>query len=199
MERKELGIEWEPVESLAPYAMNAKEHSAEQVEQIAASIREFGFNDPVAVWTNADGCSEIVEGHGRVMAAQLLGMDVLPVIHLDALTDEQRRAYTHVHNQTTLSSGFDWDVLTAEIDALPEFDWQGFGFDVVGIDGFGQDFTLPDGDAPQFKTVSLHLTAEQHALLAEALSGIERGGCKLQGGNESGDKVCEAVRQWAGL
>lgn len=115
--------------ALAPYANNAKLHDSEQVGQIAASIREFGFNDPVAVWQNEDGRTEIVEGHGRVLAAQRLGMGKVPVFYLNHLSDEQRRAYTHVHNQTTLSSGWDTGVLEAEIEAL-DFDWGSFGFDL---------------------------------------------------------------------
>lgn len=131
MEMPELTVEEMPTEALIPYANNAKEHSQLQVEQIANSIEAFGFNDPVAVWENAQGELEIVEGHGRVMAAKRLGIDVLPVIRLDHLTDEQRRAYTHVHNQTTLNSGFDVDVLDAEIEQL-DFDWDSFGFDSPG-------------------------------------------------------------------
>lgn len=115
--------------ALAPYANNAKLHDSEQVGQIAASIREFGFNDPVAVWQNEDGQTEIVEGHGRVLAAQRLGIGKVPVFYLNHLSDEQRRAYTHVHNQTTLSSGWDTGVLEAEIEAL-DFDWVSFGFDL---------------------------------------------------------------------
>lgn len=135
----ELRIERLRVDELAPYAGNAKEHPAEQVEQIAASMREFGNCDPIAVWTNGDGVPEIVEGYGRVMALQLLGAEFAPVIYLDHLSDEQRRAYVHVHNQTTLNSGFDMDVLQAEIDALPEFDWEAFGFDAFGEDSEGDE------------------------------------------------------------
>jgi ParB-like chromosome segregation protein Spo0J len=131
MKNPELKVELARTVDLVPYAGNAKIHSAEQVEQIAASIEEFGFDDPVGVWTNADGEPEIVEGHGRVMAANLLGMEHVPVIYLDHLTDEQRRAYVHVHNQTTLSSGFDLDALAADMADLPTFDWAEFGFDEV--------------------------------------------------------------------
>ncbi len=115
---------------LAPYAGNAKIHTEEQVEQIANSIRDFGFNDPVGVWHDADGTPVIVEGHGRVLAAQLLGMEELPAIALDHLTDEQRRAYVHVHNQTTLTSGFDMEALQRELEALPEFSWESYGFEL---------------------------------------------------------------------
>lgn len=123
-----------PTADLVPYANNSKNHPDYQIDQIAASIEEFGFNDPVAVWENSNGEREIVEGHGRVLAARKLGIDRLPVIFLNHLSDAARRAYTHVHNQTTLTSGLDYEVLDAEIEELPDFDWEGFGFDAGAID-----------------------------------------------------------------
>lgn len=126
----ELRVTMTPTSELVPYAGNAKEHPDEQVEQIARSISDFGFNDPVGVWHGPDGSPVIVEGHGRVLAAQRLGMEELPTIALDHLTDEQRKAYVHVHNPTTLTSGFDLEVLQAELQALPEFDWGSYGFDL---------------------------------------------------------------------
>lgn len=138
MKTIELKIEIEKVEDLVPYARNAKKHPPEQVRQIAASIKEFGNCDPVAVWTNAKGEPEIVEGHGRVLALKELGIDKCPVIYLDHLSDEQRRAYTHVHNQTTLTSGFDLGVLDLDMDEL-DFDWGDFGFG-----GFDEGFSAID-------------------------------------------------------
>lgn len=106
-----LKIEQMRTSDLAPYAGNAKEHPSWQVEQIANSIDQFGFNDPIGVWTNPQGVCEIVEGHGRLLAAQKLGIEKVPVIRLDHLDDDARRAYVHVHNQTTMTSGFDLDKL----------------------------------------------------------------------------------------
>lgn len=126
----ELTITMLPTDELVPYAGNAKIHTDEQVGQIAASIEQFGFDDPVGVWHDGDGKPVIVEGHGRILAAKRLGMEQVPTISLDHLTDEQRRAYVHVHNQTTLTSGFDLETLQAELSALPEFDWGAFGFEL---------------------------------------------------------------------
>lgn len=123
----ELEVREMSVADLVPYANNAKKHPKEQIEQIAESISEFGNCDPIAVWHNEDGEAEIVEGHGRVMALKQLGIDTAPVICLDHLTDEQRRAYTHVHNQTTLSSGFDEQALIEDMDNL-DMDWEALGF-----------------------------------------------------------------------
>ena len=127
MTQPRLVVEEVATDSLVPYANNAKLHPHEQIDQIAKSIGEFGFSDPVGVWTNPEGELEIVEGHGRVLAARKLGLETVPVVRLDHLTDEQRRAYVHVHNQTTLNSGFDYEVLDAELTSL-DFEWEDFGF-----------------------------------------------------------------------
>lgn len=119
-----------PVADLVPYVMNAKEHPAEQVAQIAASIEEFGMNDPVAVWHDENGVPIIVEGHGRVLALRKLKRETCPVIFLDNLSDAQRRAYTLVHNQLTLNSGFDIATLNGELAQiktdLPSLDMSQF-------------------------------------------------------------------------
>ena len=125
----DLEISYEKVADLVPYARNAKKHDAMQVRQIANSIEAFGMNDPIAVWTNGDGELEIVEGHGRALALEQLGVEDAPVIRLDHMTDEERRAYTHAHNQLTLVSGFDEDMLFEDMDEL-DFEWEDFGFDL---------------------------------------------------------------------
>ena len=136
-EAPQLQIEYVGIESLLPYANNAKIHEKEQIEQIASSIKQFEMCDPIAVWTNGNGELEIVEGHGRLLALKSLGIDVAPIIKLDHLTDEERRAYTHIHNQTTLVSGFDQDILNIDLEEL-DFDWEEFGFDI--------DDSEPDSD-----------------------------------------------------
>ena len=133
METQALQVEYEPTDSLVPYANNAKIHTEAQIEQIASSIREFGFNDPLGVWVNRKGESEIVEGHGRVLAAQKLGIGTIPVIHLDRMSDEQRKAYTLAHNQLTINTGWDYDKLDVELEEL-DFDMGEFGFDEAATD-----------------------------------------------------------------
>lgn len=144
MKPKELKIEYMATDDLMPYENNANIHSDLQVEQIANSIREFGFNDPIAIWDDAEGNHQIIEGHGRVLAAKRLEIEELPIVRLNDLTDEQRRAYTHVHNQLTRNSEFDIDILDEEIASL-EFDWDSLGFDHVSIDwDNGDDVSLED-------------------------------------------------------
>ena len=125
-----LEIEYIPIAEIKPYKGNAKKHPKKQIEQIIASIEEFGFNDPIAIW---DG--EIVEGHGRYLAARELHLDPVPVLRLDYLTDEQRKAYGLVHNKLTMSSGFDTKLLELELDNLQSLDMEQFGFELPGLDG----------------------------------------------------------------
>lgn len=122
-----LKIEYVPKASLKAYCNNAKIHTDEQIEQIRKSIREFGFNDPIALWHD----NEVIEGHGRLLA--VMGMDeveTVPVIRLDNLTDEQRRAYMLVHNKLTMNTDFDLDILTVELDDIFDLDMSEFGFDI---------------------------------------------------------------------
>ena len=128
-----LKIEYIPIEDIKPYENNAKQHPEEQIQQIKNSILEFGFRDPIAVWNNT-----IVEGHGRLLAAQELGYKELPIIRLDDLSDEQRKAYCLAHNKLTMNSDFDLDVLSAELDSITDIDMSDFGFDL----------DLPDFDEP---------------------------------------------------
>lgn len=118
-----LQIERMSLDEIKAYPNNAKIHTAEQIEQIKESIRSFGFNDPIAIWHN-----EIVEGHGRFIAAQELGFKEIDVIRLDELSDEQRRAYMLVHNKLTMNTGFDMELLEFELENI-SMDMEQFGFD----------------------------------------------------------------------
>ncbi len=105
------------IEFLIPYANNARRHSDEQVAQIAASIREFGFNNPVLI----DADNGIIAGHGRVMAARKLGMTLVPCIRLRHLSDAQRRAYILADNRLAeTGGGWDEELLRVELEGLAE-------------------------------------------------------------------------------
>jgi hypothetical protein len=119
-------IEHRPVDSLIPYARNSRTHSDQQVAQIAASIREFGFTNPVLV----DGDNGIIAGHGRLMAARKLGMDDVPVIELAHLSETQKRAYIIADNKLALNAGWDDGMLALE---LAELDTEGFDLDLTGF------------------------------------------------------------------
>lgn len=141
-----LKIEYLPLTDLKPYARNAKLHPAEQVEQIKLSIQEFGFNDPIAIW----GDNTVIEGHGRLIAATEMGLDTVPVIRLDDLTDEQRKAYALVHNKLTMNSDFDADLLAMELDNIFDLDMSKFGFDFLeDADSEGNPYSTKV-DVPQY-------------------------------------------------
>ena len=128
MVNEKLKVEYVDIDSIIPYENNAKLHPAEQIEQIKKSIKEFGMNDPIGVWHD-----EVVEGHGRLIACKELAFDKVPIIRLDELSEEQRRAYMLVHNQLTMNSGFDFELLDVELDNI-DIDMEQFGFE--NIDGF---------------------------------------------------------------
>ena len=145
-------IEHWPLDRLVPYDRNARTHSAEQVAQIAASIREFGFTNPILVASD-DG---IIAGHGRLQAARELAMTTVPVVVLDHLTPAQRRAYVLADNKLALNAGWDDALLTEEITALhlQDFDLSTLGWsdsDIAGmLDPEGiDDTTQPPGEFPE--------------------------------------------------
>lgn len=122
-----LKIEYLPVDSLKPYSKNARKHSEKDIQAIINSIEEFGFDDPIGIWSNQN---IIVEGHGRLIAAKRLGMEKVPCIRLDHLTDEQRKAYALAHNKTAeLSKWFD-ELLQSELVDIENIDMELFGFDL---------------------------------------------------------------------
>lgn len=134
-----LKIEYLKKEELRPYANNAKIHTDEQVEQIKKSIEEFGFNDPIAIWHE----NEVVEGHGRLLAVmQMDDIKEVPVIRLDGLTDEQRKAYMLVHNKLTMNTDFDIDILNLELQDIIDIDMKDFGFNNLSFD----DLDVTDED-----------------------------------------------------
>lgn len=118
-------IEKLPIDSIKPYSKNAKLHPQEQIEQIKKSIKEFGMNDPIAIWGKEN---LIVEGHGRVIALKQLGYTEVDCIRLDHLTEEERKAYTLAHNKLTMNSDFDIDLLSNELNSIQDIDMQFFGF-----------------------------------------------------------------------
>ena len=143
----QLKIEYVPKESLKPYLNNAKIHTAEQIEQIKKSIEEFSFNDPIAIWKD----NVIIEGHGRLLAVmEMADIEKVPVIRLDDLSDEQRKAYTLVHNKLTMNTDFDVELLSLELEDV-ELDMEQFGFEylteeeVRELDGsnYSQEVKIP--------------------------------------------------------
>lgn len=118
-------IEWIAVDELLTYPNNAKKHDAQQIERMKRSIEQFGFNDPIAIDKN----NVIIERHGRLMASKELGIEKLPCIRLEHLTDEEVKAYRNVHNKLNMDTGFDYDMLEMDLGDITNIDMTEFGFD----------------------------------------------------------------------
>lgn len=145
------------ISELKPYENNAKIHTPEQVAQIKESIRQFGFNDPIAI----DEHDMVIEGHGRLLALQDMGETEVECIPLEGLTDEQKRAYIHIHNQLTMNTGFDLDILEQELRSIEGIDMGFFGFDLdFTIDA---DFDFDDGESAQQELEAKVAAAEPRA------------------------------------
>ncbi len=118
---------------LIPYVNNARSHSDQQVAQVAASIKEFGFNNPILI----DEHNGVIAGHGRLAAAQKLNMNTVPTILLEGLSEAQRKAYVIADNKLTENSRWDFDLLSLEIEQLKDLDFDValLGFSEVELDG----------------------------------------------------------------
>ena len=125
-----LRIEYIPVNGLNEYENNARKHEETDVHAIARSIEEFGFSDPIGIWSKDN---IIVAGHGRYLAALELGLEEVPCIRLDHLSDEERRAYALAHNKTAELSGWDFAKLEEELSDLEGLlNMKDFGFEEAG-------------------------------------------------------------------
>jgi hypothetical protein len=149
-------VERVPVADLVPYARNARTHSPEQVDQIAASIKEWGWTVPVLV----DETRQLIAGHGRVLAAQKLGIETVPVMTANGWSDAQKRAYVLADNKLALNAGWDYSLLAIEVGdiAAEGFDLGLTGFSgaetaQLGSDGKGTNPETEWVDMPEFNQV----------------------------------------------
>ncbi len=130
------------VDSLIPYVKNSRTHSDAQIAQIAASIKEFGWTNPILV----DGDNGIIAGHGRLMAARKLGYKEVPTIELADLTETQKRAYIIADNRLALNAGWDNEMLTIELNDLLA---DGFALELLGFDADELEKLLDDAKEEQ--------------------------------------------------
>jgi ParB-like chromosome segregation protein Spo0J len=139
-----LAIKYKTTEQLIPYALNSRTHSESQISQLAASIREFGFTNPVLL----DGENGILAGHGRVMAARLLKLESVPTIEISHLTATQKKAYVIADNKLALNAGWDMDILGLEIEELKncDFEIELLGFDESELAKSAIDYSVLDDE-----------------------------------------------------
>ena len=196
----DLQVTYRDINGLIPYVNNSRTHSDEQVKQVAASIREFGFTNPVLIDEN----STVIAGHGRIMAANLLGLAQVLTITLEGLTPAQKKAYIIADNQLALNAGWDLDILRVEIEQLQEldFDLQLTGFDdnvitkLLDIDA--EMPILPDGGKDPFQQKTFTLHDEQAALVDEAIALAKKNPLTNTGLNENsnGNAISYICEQW---
>lgn len=137
-----LKIEYTNINDLKKYHKNAKKHPKEQVNRIANSIKEFGMCDPIGVWGKDN---LIIEGHGRLMALKKLGYTKAPIIRLDHLSEEQRKAYTLAHNKSA-ESEWDFEILSDELKSIVDIDMMDFGFDLSLED---EEYEVIEDEVPE--------------------------------------------------
>lgn len=168
------------LDQLKPYEKNAKRHTDEQIQHIINSIEQFGMNDPIGIWGEKN---VIVEGHGRYFALKKMGVKEVDCIRLDHLSDEERKAYTLVHNQATLETPFDDDLLKIELDGIFDIDMSEFGFRVATEieDNNSEGEYTKKTEVPQYDVKGDDVPLEQLVDREKALALIE----EIEGSNVS--------------
>ena len=177
--QKALKIQDVAVNKLIPYAKNSRTHSDQQVAQIAASIKEFGFRNPILV----DGVG-VIAGHGRLLAAQKLGLDKVPTIDCSDMTESQKKAYIIADNKLALNAGWDNDLLKLEIGDLQD---ENFNIDLLGFDVSELNFTEVDYSILDDEDVSKQLS--------DMANGVRKA-IQIEFEPEHYDEAFELVKFW---
>lgn len=172
MAKDQMNIQWVDITSVRPYEKNAKKHPKDQVAHIAASLRRFGWKQPLVV--DSDGV--IVVGHGRYFAAQSLKQAKVPVVRADDLTEEEIKAYRLADNKTN-ESDWDEDLLNIELDDITDIDMSDFGFDLREPDEVVEDDYMPEPpEEPKAKRGDLYQLGRHRLLCGDAtcISDVEK-------------------------
>lgn len=191
-----MKIERVSLASIRPYENNAKKHPQSQIDQIAASILEFGNNDPIAI----DETGTIIEGHGRYMALQQLGFTETDVIRLDGLTEQQKRAYILVHNQLTMNTGFDPEILRREIESIETVNLADYDLYIPAEFEPEPEPEEVVKAGPELHSFVLTLDEEQYQELMQAVEIIKVACPTLHSfgnPNKRNNRIFEVVHQWA--
>ncbi len=191
-----LKIVYKKTEDLIPYVNNPRNNDG-AVEKVASSIENFGFKVPIVV----DGDNEIIAGHTRLKAAKKLGMDEVPCIVADDLSDGQIKAFRLADNRVAEFAEWDFNQLGAELAELDDWEMSDFGFeDMIDGDDFGTEFDLPDNDGPLFKTMTFTLSEAQFDAIHDALQDVEldQFDC-VDNENKNGNRLYKVVTEWEDL
>ena len=189
---EQFNVEWKDITGVKPYVRNAKKHDETQIANVAESIRQFGWQQPIVC--DADGV--IIIGHCRLLAAKKLGLKKVPVKTVDNLSEEQVKKLRALDNKLN-ESDWDFDLLAEDIG---ELDFSGFDIDwgIVSPDDYGESFELPDGDKSEICQMTFTLHERQAELIKEAMKNAKDDITETFGNtNSNGNALYEVVRQWA--
>lgn len=179
-----------PPSEIRPYDRNPRNNDA-AVGPVSESIRRFGFRQPIVV----DQEGVIIVGHTRHRAALSLGLDSVPVVVADNLTPEQCAQYRLVDNKVGELSEWDENALGEELAGLLDARMEDFGFEgFVDMEGFGEDFTLPDDDEPKQKAVTLNMSEELRDMLLEATASLDS--VRFSEASDLTNRTVEIMARW---
>jgi len=182
-ENAKLQVEYRSLDVLTPFARNARTHTSAQIDQLASSLREFGFTNPILIDEN----NTIIAGHGRVLAAHKLKLERVPTISLQHLTETQRKAYSIADNQHALNSTWDYGILSEELEELTgfSFDLSALGFDdakyaqTLSFGEEGNDLNELWQDMPEFindkegfRKLTVHFLDQESVDAFQQLTGL---------------------------
>lgn len=182
------------VDAVTPYEKNPRKIPQEAIDRVAASIKEFGWKQPIVV----DSDMVIIAGHTRLLAAKKLGYETVPVLVASDLSPEKARAYRLADNKTNESSDWDYNLLGLELEGLDDIDMSMFGFsmDEFDVDDFGEDFNLSDGDKSEIVQMSFVLHQRQADAIKSAMALAGESEETFGNTNSNGNKLYEVIRQW---
>lgn len=189
------------ISEVRPYENNPRKITEEAIQKVAASIREFGFKQPIIIDKN----NVIIAGHTRLKAAEFLGLETVPVIRADDLTPEQVKAYRLADNKVAEATDWDMNALDKELAEILDIDMDEFGFDIADIDpdAFDDDFTLPDGDKDG-ATMTFTLANEQADYIKAAIDKVIKESNAIDdeiknfgNTNRNGNALYRLVKEWA--
>ena len=181
------------ITEIKQYEKNPRKNDS-AVDAVANSIREFGFKVPVVI--DKDGV--IVCGHTRYKAAKKIGLDKVPCVIADDLTEEQIKAYRLADNKVSELAEWDFNILGEELEGIFDIDMTDFGFDeAVTDEDYGTDFTLADGDKSEICKITFTFHEKQKELIEYAMSVVKDDITETFGNeNKRGNQIYEVVRQW---
>jgi len=187
------------IQDIKPYGNNAKKHSKKQIEQVANSIKRFGFVQPLVVDKN----NELIIGHCRLEASKKLGLTEVPVLKVEDLSEEEVKALRLADNKLN-ESEWDMDIVISELKGLSDdlLDLTGFDKDLVlNENDFGEEFSLADGDKSNFQQITFTLANEQYDDIKNALEEIKQTDqykyCETFGNeNSNGNAIYTIIKQW---